>query len=136
MKTTDITATLALIGVIGLAFHAFKAGGSSEKQPVLKDAIVAFESVACPTGWITHSKSEGRFLVSAGKSDDGHEFNLLDTDGSTKHSHTGTTSRAPASSGEDDNDHPRTGAHSHTFTTDEKSHLPPYYVVTFCKRKI
>jgi len=50
MKTTDITATLALIGVIGLAFHAFKAGGSSEKQPVLKDAIVAFESVACPTG--------------------------------------------------------------------------------------
>ena len=134
MKTTDITATLALIGVIGLAFHAFKAGGSSEKQPVLKDAIVAFESVACPTGWITHSKSEGRFLVSAGKSDDGHQFDLLGSSGNTKHSHTGTTSTAPASSGEDDTSHPRSGSHSHSFTTNGNSHLPPYYVVTFCKK--
>lgn len=132
MRLSDITATLALIGVVGLAFHAFNKGSAGE-QPVLTDAIVAFESVGCPKGWDTHSKSAGRFLVSAGKSDDGHEFNLLDTDGSAKHLHTGTTSKAPASSGEDDNDHPRSGAHSHTFTTDKKSHLPPYYVVTFCK---
>jgi len=135
MKTTDITATLALIGVIGLAFHAFKAGGSSEKQPVLKDAIVAFESVACPTGWIAHSKSEGRFLVSAGKSstDAKHEFNLHTTGGKLSHLHSGKTSTAPTTSGEDDKKHRRTGAHSHTFKTSEDLHVPPYYVVTFCK---
>lgn len=121
----------------------------------LDNAVIAFESETCPEGWQVYTAASGRTIIGAGKGK-GLKARKLREGGGTE-THQLTPSEMPEHSHEiegmthysyDTTTIPRT--HTNLYTNNNKfqfrgmthstggsaphNNLPPYYVLTFCKK--
>ncbi len=121
IKVAALVPLLLVVGIVGFAHDEVPSG-----------TIVAwFPSpgvIVPPKGWFVCDGNNGtpdlrdRFIYGTA---DVVEVGM--DGGGEGHQHSGTTSHVGASSGEDDKDHKRTGAHSHTFETSvDSAELPPF----------
>lgn len=129
---------------------------SLEKElKLFENAVVAFESEACPDGWVPYTAASGRTIIGAGIGM-GLKARILHDSGGTE-THRLTPSEMPEHSHEiegmthysyDTTKIPRT--HTNLYTKNNNfqfkgmtlstgssaphNNLPPYYVLTFCKK--
>lgn len=124
-------------GIQGVKGDKGDTGATGPAGPVGPSGIIVMwsgSSSAIPAGWALCDGQNGtpdlrdRFVVGAGNA-----YAAGNTGGNVSHFHAGTTS-LPNENGPVRNDGDKQRAdehHSHTFTTDTRENLPPYYALCF-----
>ena len=132
----DITSLITGTGQHVIEFKVASGGGRVRYNLYVNaggigmpSGMIGMFDTDCPPGWTRVAELDDRFPMG------GTTYGA--TGGSSTHTHTGVTDGQSGMRSDEFSMHdiPRlTGNHTHSFTTDPASSLPPYITVVFCRK--